>query len=164
MTERKDASREDDFRDYEQRDIRDGWPYSDKDGDRNALPNAPYGTSDANLDQLDDKGVEVADDPAERDVDGAPLPFSDDAEDVLSDDDLEERITQLLEDDERVDLASLDITIRNGVAHLDGAVDSEEDRRHLVSVVRRLKGVRDVRAADLRTRGVDSHIPRDADE
>nr|WP_298095207.1 BON domain-containing protein [uncultured Shinella sp.] len=164
MDDRKQASREDDFRDYEQRDIRDGWPYADRDGDRGAGKNAPYGTTDANPELLDNKGVEVTGDPELRNVDGGPLPFSDGEEDTIADDDLEERIAQLLEDDGRFDLDSLEITIRGGTADLDGAVDSEEDRCHLIGLVRRVKGVRAVKADRLMMRGVDSHIPRDLDE
>ncbi|MBN9057189.1 MAG: BON domain-containing protein [Rhizobiales bacterium] len=164
MNDRKQGSREDDFRDYEQRDNRDGWPYSDNDADRRAGQNAPYGAPGANLDERGNKGVEVAADPDTQDVDGAPLPFSDGGEDAIADDDLEERIAQLLEDDGRVDSVSIEITIRDGVAELEGAVDSEEDRRHVIGLVRRVDGLRGVRADGLLARGVDSHIPRDADE
>lgn len=164
MNGRKQAPREDDFRDYEQRDIRDGWPYPDNDGDLNDGKNAPYGTPGINFDARDNKGVEVEADPDLRDIDGAPMPFSDGREEAIADDDLEARIMQTLEDDERVDLDMLEITIRDGVAELDGAVDSEDDRRHLIGLLRRVKGLRDVRAEGLLARGVDSHIPRDADE
>ena len=164
MADPKQVTREDDFRDYEQRDIRDGWPYSDEDRDPQAGRNAPYGEPEANLDQLENEGVEITADPAVQNVEGAPLPFSDEADDVIADDDLEDRITQALEGDERVDLASLEIAVRGGIAHLEGSVDSEEDRRHLVALVRRLKGVRGVRAEGLVARGVDSLIPPDADE
>ena len=163
MSDRKKASREEDFRDYEERDIREGWPYPDDDDARRAGENRPYGASDASLDQVDNTGVEIAADPAERDVDGAPLPFVDDNADTIADDDLEARIVQLLEDDARIDLAMLDLTVRDGVVHLDGAVDSDEDRRHLIGLLRRVKGVGDVRAEGLLARGVDSHIPGDAD-
>lgn len=164
MTERKRASREEDFRDYEERDIRDGWPYPDSGDTRRAGQNAPYGTPAANLDQVDNEGLEIAGDPAARDVDGAPLPFSDDTGDAIADDDLEARITQALEEDDRVDLASLDLTLRGGIIELDGAVDSEDDRRHLIGLLRRVKGVHDVHADGLLARGVDSHLPRDVDE
>ena len=164
MDDRKQASREDDFRDYEQRDIRDGWPYADSDGDRGAARNAPYGTTAANFDQGDDKGVEVVGDPELRDVDGAPLPFSDGEDDTIADDDLEERIALAIEEDGRFDPDSLEISIRGGIADLDGSVDGEEDRRRLIGLVRGVKGVRAVSADRLMTRGVDSHIPRDVDE
>ncbi|UDF30722.1 UNVERIFIED_ORG: BON domain-containing protein [Roseateles sp. XES5] len=163
MTERKNASREEDFRDYEQRDIRDGWPYAGDDGARLAGQNRPYGAPGAGLDRMDNEGIEIAADPADCDVDGAPLPFADENE-TIADDDLEARIVQWLEDDVRVDLALLDLTVRDGVVQLDGAVDSEDDRRHLIGLLRRVKGVGDVRAEGLQARGVDSHIPRDADE
>jgi hypothetical protein len=163
MTDRKQVSREDDFRDFEQRDIRDGWPYADRDGDPAAARNAPYGKPEANLDQLENEGVEITTDPVAKDVDGAPLPFSDE-EDTIADDDLEERITQALEEDARVDLDSLEISVRDGVAHLEGSVDSEADRRHLIGLVRRQKGVRGVHAEALLAQGVDSHLPTDADD
>lgn len=164
MSDRKKASREDDFRDYEQRDIRDGWPYADSDGDRRAGANAPYGMTAANLEHLDNKGVEIAGDPELRDVDGAPLPFSDDEAKTIADDDLEERIAAVLEEDGRFDLDSIEITIRSGVVHLDGAVDSEEERRRLIGLVRLGKDVRAVKAERLVIRGVDGHYPRDAEE
>jgi len=164
MNDRKQGSREEDFRDYEERDTRDGWPYSDSDGDRKAGENASYGAPGANFDVRDNKGVEVTADPELRDVDGAPLPFSDGSEDVIEDDDLEERITQALENDPRVDLALLEITIRDGVVELDGSVDGEEDRRHLIALLRGVKGLRGLKAEGLLARGVDSHLPRDADE
>ncbi|MGQ3275126.1 MAG: BON domain-containing protein, partial [Shinella sp.] len=100
-------------------------------------------------------------DPAARDVDGAPLPFVDETGNIIADGDLEARIMETLEDDARVHLATLDLTIRDGVAVLDGAVDSEEDRRHLIGFLRRVKGVCDVEAHGLLARGVDSHLPRD---
>ena len=45
MADRKQVSREEDFRDYEERDARDGWPYPDDDDARRAAQNAPYGTA-----------------------------------------------------------------------------------------------------------------------
>jgi hypothetical protein len=80
MADRKQVSREDDFRDLEQRDIRDGWPYADKDADPREARNAPYGAPDANFDQLDNDGVEVSLDPVAPDVSDAALPFSDGTE------------------------------------------------------------------------------------
>ncbi|MGJ7043763.1 hypothetical protein J2Y63_007049 [Shinella sp. BE166] len=164
MADRKQVSREDDFRDFEQRDIRDGWPYADKDADPREVRNAPYGAPDANFDQLDNEGVEVSLDPVATDVSGAPLPFSDGTEDVIADDELEERITLALEGDKQIDLASLEITVRDGEVHIDGSIDSEDDRRHLIGSIRAVAGVRNVHARELLTRGVDSHIPSDSEE
>lgn len=161
MADRKTVSRKEDFRDYEERDTRDGWPYPDDDDARRAAQNLPYASPGADLDQLGNGGVSITRDPAARDVDGAPLSFADETGDIIGDDDLEARIMEALEDDDRVDLATLELTIRDGVAVLDGAVDSEEDRRHLIGFLRRVKGVRDVEADGLLARGVDSHLPRD---
>ena len=161
MADSKQVSREEDFRDYEERDTRDGWPYPDEDNARRAAQNAPYGTLYADLDQVDKEGIAITREPGARDVDGAPLPFTDETGDITAGDDLEARIIEALEDDGRVDLATLELTIRDGVAVLDGAVDSEEDRRHLIGFLRRVKGLRDVEADGLLARGVDSHLPRD---
>jgi hypothetical protein len=164
MKEPKITTREDEFRDYEERDIRDGWPYSDRDGDGHPRRNAAYGAPEANLDQLEDKGIEVTDDVVLQNAEGVPLPFSDLTEDVVADDDLEDRITRALEDDERIDLTSLQITVRDGVALLEGTVDSADDRKHLIALMRAMRGVRDVNTNGLIARGVDSNIPGDADE
>ncbi|MGQ3215857.1 MAG: BON domain-containing protein [Shinella sp.] len=164
MTDHKRAPREDDFRDHEERDVRDGWPYADSDDARRAGQNAPYGTRGAGLDQVVNEGIEITSDPAGRDVEGEPVPFAENAHEAIADDDLEARILEALEQDGRIDLEMLDLTIREGVAELDGAVDSQEDRRHLIAVLRRVKGVRDVRAGILLARGVDSHVPRDVGE
>ena len=56
------------------------------------------------------------------------------------------------------------LRIRDGVVELDGSVDGEEDRRHLIALLRGVKGLRDLKAEGLLARGVDSHLPRDADE
>lgn len=160
MADRKQISREEDFRDYEERDTRDGWPYADDDA-RQVTQNAPYGSRDTTRDMLDSDGVAITPDPAARDVEGAPLPFEDGADNVIADDDLEARILEVLEEDDRIDLATLDLTIRDGIAVLDGAVDSEEDRLHLIGFLRRVRGVRDVQADGLLARGVGSHFPHD---
>lgn len=164
MTDRKKASREEDFRDYDQRHIGDGWPYPDSDDTRRVGQNAPYGTSGANPDQADQGGLEVTSDPVAQSAEGVPVPFSEGTDDVIADDDLEARILEALEEDRRIDLSMLDLTVRDGVAELDGAVDSQEDRLYLISLLRRIKGVHDVRADGLLARGVDSHIPRDVAE
>lgn len=158
MAGRKRVSPEEDFRNY---DTRDGFPYPDDDDARRAAQNVTYGTPGAGLDQLDNEGVAITRDPIARNVDGAPLPFADETGDIIADDDLEARIMETLEDNDRGDLTTLDLTIRDGVAMLDGAVDSEEDRRHLIGFLRRVKGVRDVDPEGLLARGVDSNVPRD---
>lgn len=164
MSDPKQTSREEDFRDYEQRDIRDGWPYADRDEDPAAKRNAPYGTTAANFDEIDNEGMDISRDPDVQEVHGAPLPFSDGTEDTIADDDLENRIAERLEEDGRVDPASLEITVRRGVAAIAGSVDSEADRVRVIDLVRAMAGVRDVRADDLISRGVDSHMPGDVDE
>ena len=91
MAGRKRVSREEDFRNSEERDTRDGWPYPDDDDARRAAQNVTYGTPGAGLDQLDNEGVAITRDPIARNVDGAPLPFADETGDIIAYDDLEAR-------------------------------------------------------------------------
>lgn len=158
----KRTSREDDFRDYEERDIRDGWPYPDNDGDLKGKGNAPYAAPQPAGDRPGQEGVEISTDPDVEQVEGAPVAFSEDVDGTVTADDLEERIYEALENLADIDLTSLEITIRDAVAHIDGAVDSDEDRRRLLALVGSMQGVRDVNAERLIARGADSHIPRDA--
>lgn len=161
MADRKHVSRDEDYGDYAARDTRDGWPYPDGDDAHPAKQNAAYGTRGAHKDQLDSEGIAVTLDPVARHVDGAPLPFDDETNDSISDDDLEARVMEALEGDDKIDVEMLDLTIRGGVAVLDGAVDSEEDRHRLIGFLRGVKGVRDVQSDGLIARGVDSDLPRD---
>lgn len=158
------TSREEDYRDYEERDLRDGWPYADTDGLRTPQRNPPYGAPKANFDEQKDSGVEVSDGTIAEDIHGKPQPFADTTGEIIEDDALEERITGRLEDDGRIDPTALEITVRDGVVKIEGGVDSEADRAHLIGLVLAVPGVRDVHARDLIARGVDSHIPPDSDE
>ncbi len=164
MADRKTTSREEDFRDYEANNTRDGWPYADDDHARRVAKNGAYGSSGADLDLPDDAGVAITRDPTARQVDGAPLPMGDGTSDVIADEDLEARSMEALEAEARIDLETIDLSVRNGVVALEGTVDSEDDRRFLIGFLRQLEGVRDVRAEALVAIGVDSHIPRDAED
>ena len=164
MNDKKPTSREEDFRDYEDRNLRDGWPYADRDRGRSGARNEAYGRQAANFEDDGNIGVEIAGGPELVDVDGGPLPFSDDVDSAIADDDLEERVTELLERAAEIDTNSLEIAVKKAMAIIEGSVDSEADRARLVALVARIPGVRGVDAERLLTRGVDSHIPADADD
>lgn len=164
MVDPKRTSREEDFRDYEERDIRDGWPYPDNDRDLEGKGNAPYAAPQAKGNRPGHEGGEISTETDIEQVEGSPGAFSNGSGESVAADDLEERINEALENLAEVDLASIEISIRDGVAHIEGAVDSDEDRRNLLALVGSTRGVRDVDAQGLITRGADSHIPHDADE
>ncbi|MFB2553991.1 BON domain-containing protein [Ensifer soli] len=163
MADSERNSREDDYRDYDTRNIRDGWPYADGEGREGPKPNGPYGGSGRNLDQDADDGVIVAGDPELREVDGAPLPFPSEEAGTIADDDIEERIGILIEADDNIELSTVDIAVHAGKVILSGSVDSREDRARLLAMVKGVPGVRAV-SDRLVTEGVDSHIPPDTDE
>lgn len=163
MTQPPRTTREEDYRDYEERDLDEGWPYADRDGQPALKKNAAYGTSASNFDEIGNSGMDLSTEPVAEDIHGAPLPFADASHDSIDDDGLEEWISQRLEDDERIDPTSLELTVRNGVVEIEGSVDSEADRVHLIRMVRAMAGVKAVRTEGLTTRGVDSHIPSDSD-
>lgn len=61
----KALSRDEDYRDYEERDLREGWPYSDGSGSTSRSPeNRSYGATGANFDEDRGKGFIVDERPA----------------------------------------------------------------------------------------------------
>ncbi len=164
MAERKttppETAREEDYRDYDKRNIGDGWPYADEDG----LPadrNAPYGTTGSNLDESGQVGVEIATRP-EISSHGGPA-FSPAAEaDVIQDDTLEERITDLLSENENFDPQLITVTVHEGVATLSGEVETAEAKALATTLALSVGGIRRCRN-ELVLIGVDSHIPSDSD-
>ncbi len=59
-TDKKPVSREEDYRDYEERNRDEGWPYSDEPGATSADPgNRPYGETPANFDRDPNPGFRV---------------------------------------------------------------------------------------------------------
>lgn len=154
-----DISREEDFRDYDDRNIDEGWPYDDASGvGSRPVDNMAYGQPAANFDDDRNGGFQVdeADSTGleERLVDSA-LPETKGAEDS---DDLEERITDALEDLDVVDMESIDVHVMNGKVTIEGVVDESSTARRIGREVQGIKGVRLV-VNNLRLAGVDSRIP-----
>ncbi|MBB5576016.1 BON domain-containing protein [Rhizobium paranaense] len=156
----KTLSREEDYRDYEDRNLRDGWPYSDGSGSASQSPeNRGYGDTSANFDEEPDRNfiVDAADqtglERAEDDTTG-PLPT-----DRIDSDELEAVITEQLEL-RGVDIDSIDVQADGGTVTLEGSVETIPLARHLEAIVRSIPGVVEVQN-NLRTTGVDAHIPGD---
>ncbi|HWU64418.1 MAG TPA: BON domain-containing protein [Ensifer sp.] len=164
MSDRKSTSpetaREEDYRDYDKRNIGDGWPYADEDG-LPAEPNAPYGTSGSNLDESGRVGVEIASRPEISSHGGPSLsPFSEG--DVIEDDVLEERVTDFLSEREDFDAELITVTVHDGVATLSGEVETAAARALATTLTLSIPGIRGCRN-ELVLIGVDSHIPSDSD-
>lgn len=152
-----DKDREEDFRDYEQRDLGEGWPYAD--GEPVKKRNAAYGDTS---DELDPTNVEIASDTF-IESDGGPTLFPDEEGGNIDDDGIEEEIANKLSDAGRWNDNQLEVTVHNGIATIEGEVETEHDRQLINQVVLRTAGIRDT-VNNLILSGVDSHIPSDADE
>lgn len=152
-----DKDREEDFRDYEQRDIGDGWPYAD--GEPVKKRNAAYGDTS---DELDPLNAEIASDTF-IESEGGPTLFPDEEEGTISDDGIEEEIANKLSDSGRWDDNQIEVTVRSGIATIEGEVETEHDRQLINQVVLRTAGIKDARN-NLAVIGVDGHIPSDVDD
>ncbi|MFN3719481.1 MAG: BON domain-containing protein [Rhizobium rhizophilum] len=158
-----DFSAEEEFRDEDQRNIVEGWPYADGEGATSApVANRSYGETSANFDQERNQGFRVEG----VDADGflpAPavsdLPTTDGRE---NDDQLESDVSVALEGFDDTVLTGLDIHVDGHLVTLRGAVDTAEERRAIELKVLGVKGVSDVKNF-ITTLGVDSHIPDDGD-
>ncbi len=162
LPDKKDLSREEDYRDYQERDDRDGWPYSDDSGLGSDKPeNRPYGTTGANFDEEPQSGLigdEAAADGLEEDNMHSlgPLPT-----DRIDADQLEASITELLIQNRNIAADSIDVRAEGGVVTLDGSVETQALSRKVEALALGTSGVTEVRNR-LKTIGIDSHIPGDA--
>ncbi|WP_454286945.1 BON domain-containing protein [Rhizobium arsenicireducens] len=160
---KKDLSREEDYRDFEQRDIENGWPYDDGAGAASRpVGNSAYGETGANFDRERNGGYRITDvaaDGGEGPVNAPVLPETDHRE---NSDQLEADIADALDEMPESLLAALDIHADRHVVTLRGAVDTAEERRMIELRVLGVKGVSEVRNF-ITTMGVDTHMPRDTD-
>ena len=154
-----DISREEDFRDYDDRNIDEGWPYDDAAGaGKRPVDNAPYGQPSANFDRERNRGYRVD----EADFDGLEERQADSifpgTEGLEESDDLEERVSDAIDNLGVIDMDSIDVHVEKGVVSLEGVVDEAETSRRIGRHIQGIAGVRRV-VNNLRLAGIDSHIP-----
>lgn len=156
-----DISREEDFRDYDDRNIDDGWPYEDTAGAGGRdVGNAPYGEPAANFDRERNQGYHVDQADAsglQERLANSMLPGT---EGLENDDDLEERITDAVENLDIVAMEMIDVHAHGGKVTIEGVVDDAVTARKIGRQVQAVAGVRSV-VNNLRLAGVDSRIPDD---
>lgn len=156
-------SREDDYRDYDQRNIGEGWPYADGPGATAApVENRGYGETGANFDRERNEGFRVDRVEAGGFEPALATPDEPSTEGREEDDQLESDISVALEDFDDTILTGLDIHVDGNVVTLRGAVDTPEERRALELKVLGVDGVGQVKNF-ITTLGVDSHIPTDGE-
>ena len=160
MTERsRETSREEDYRDYEERDLDDGWPYADLDAGA-IKRNEAYGRSPAGLESNGNPGAEIASDPAIRSEGGLAV-SADIAREAIDDDALEDAINDRLSELADIDERQIAVSVRDGVAKLTGEVDTVVASARAAQITASVPGVRAVYNL-LVPIGLDSHIPGDA--
>jgi hypothetical protein len=158
----KTTGREEDYRDYEERDLNEGWPYADAaPGTDTEIGNISYGQTGPNFDEAGNPGFERSSDTAIKSADGPDL-FSDDVEADVEDDALEETIANALSDSD-IDISGMDLKVRRGIALLTGEVETAQDRRRIERFIYDTPGISDVRN-ELTLRGADGYIPSDWDD
>ncbi len=153
--------READYRDYDTRNIDDGWPYADQAG-ANAGPvgNAAYGDPEANFDRERNSGYSVDN----ADADGLEEPVADRPTPatigVEESDDLEERVSDAIDALDLVPMETIDIRADGTTVTIEGEVDDQQTARKIIAAVKRVRGVGKVQNA-LTLLGIDSLIPDD---
>lgn len=162
--DKRNFSREEDYRDFEQRDIQEGWPYADAPGaGARPVANGAYGEAGAaDFDRERNEGYRISRagrDGLQQNTADPVLPETD-RRDIA--DALEASVHDILEELDGIDLAAVDVHVDKRVVTLRGAVDTAEERRRIERAVLATPGVANVRNY-IRTRGVDTHIAPDAD-
>jgi hypothetical protein len=155
----RETSRAEDYRDFEERDIDEGWPYPDRDA-AGAKRNEAYGRSPAGLESDGNAGTEVADAPAIQSG-GGPAISRDIAHEAIEDDGLEETISNLLADRDDLDAEQITVRVLDGVVELSGSVETVQAASLAERIADAVPGVGRVRNQLVLT-GVDSNIPEDA--
>ncbi|MBT9370149.1 BON domain-containing protein [Rhizobium sp. CSW-27] len=156
-----DISREEDYRDYDTRNIDDGWPYADPAGaGAGPVDNAAYGDPSANFDRERNKGYQVD----SADSTGLEEPVSDRRTPATigmeESDDLEERVSDAIDALDIVAMETIDVRADGSTVTLEGEVDDAATARRIVAEVRRVPGVGRV-VNELTLLGIDSLIPDD---
>jgi hypothetical protein len=158
----KTTRREEDYRDYEDRDLKDGWPYSDEvTGSQTDVANRSYGETGESFDEAGNPGFETSDETV-RIGHGGPDILRDDPEADTDDDGMEEALSNALEDHD-IDTSSVEIKVLRGVAELSGEVETAADRRAIEELAYRISGITKVRN-DLTTMAVDAALPSGLDD
>ena len=153
----KELSREEDYRDFEERNIDDGWPYADK-GQKGAdSANGAYGEASG---RDPNSGFRVDG----VDEDGNENPLRDSLRPGLIDrddsDELEAKVAENLENIPDVDVGGIEVHADGHVVTLEGEVETIGMARKVELAALAVDGVHHVRNK-IETTGVDSHIPTD---
>ncbi|EJB02544.1 putative periplasmic or secreted lipoprotein [Rhizobium leguminosarum bv. trifolii WSM597] len=151
-------SREEDYRDLEERNLDDGWPYADGNGADPA--NRPYGETAANFDSDPNKGFRIDGTDADGNENRLKDSLRADTIDRDESDELEARVNDNLENIPEVDINSIEVHADGHVVTLEGSVETIGIARKVELGALSVDGVHHVRNK-LQLTGVDAHIPNE---
>jgi BON domain len=157
--DKSSLSREEDYRDFEERNLDDGWPYADGSGAKaEASENRPYGETSTNFDSDRNSGFRI--DGTDADGNENRLKDSPTPDTIGRDesDDLEARVTDNLENIPEVDIDSVEVHADGHTITLEGSVETIGIARKVELGTLSVDGVHHVRN-HLQMTGVDAHIP-----
>lgn len=161
MAIKKELTREEDYRDYEERDLQEGWPYDDASGAASqASDNKPYGQTNANFDEGSSKSFTIAKTDFNGQQEKQPDLVTSKTRGLVDSDDIEERVMDALSDIDDVSPEMLDIRSEGTVVILEGEVDDAPTARKIVKIAQGVSGVTGVHN-NLTIIGVDANIPDD---
>ncbi len=161
IKDRSSLSREEDYRDFEERDVDDGWPYADGSGAiAESTDNRPYGETSANFDRDRNSGFRIDGTDAEGNENRLKDSLKPDTIDRDESDDLEARVTDNLENIPDVDVDSIEVHADGHTVTLEGSVETIGIARKVELGALSVDGVHHVRN-HLQTTGVDAHIRSD---
>ncbi|MEZ2127442.1 MULTISPECIES: BON domain-containing protein [unclassified Sinorhizobium] len=161
MAINRKTSRTEDYRDYEERNRDEGWPYSDVSGSAGTGPdNRAYGETEANFESDPNGGFRVDGVDAngnENRLKDSLRPNTIDRDDS---DELEVKISENLENIPDVDTSSIDVHVDGHVATLEGTVETIGIARKVELGALSVDGVHHVRNR-LQLSGVDANLPKE---
>jgi len=159
--DKKTLSREEDYRDYEERNLDDGWPYADGPGAAAAKPaNGAYGETAANFDRDRNGGFRIDGTDGDGNENRLKDTLKADSIDRDDSDDLEARVFENLENIPDLDPNSIDVHADGHTVTIEGSVETIGMARKVELSALSVDGVRHIRNR-LETTGVDSHLPSD---
>ncbi|PDT18199.1 hypothetical protein CO670_04620 [Rhizobium sp. J15] len=157
--EKLELSREEDYRDLEERNLDDGWPYADGNGPSDPV-NRPYGETAANFESDPTQGFRIDG----TDEDGNENRLKDSLRAGMIDrdesDDLEARVNDNIENIPGIDIDSIEVHADGHVVTLEGSVETIGMARKVELGALSVDGVHHVRNK-LQLTGVDAHIPNE---
>ncbi len=153
---KKSLSRGEDYRDFDERNTDEGWPYSDAPGASSAAPdNRGYGETPANFDRDNNPGFRIDGVDENGNENGLKDTLRANTIDRGESDDLEARVTENIENVPEVDMDTIDVHADGHTVTIDGSVETIGIARKVELAAASVDGVRHVRNR-LHTTGVDA--------